>query len=101
MNDGAIVMKVHRTGGGLLVAACDEELLGREIKIGMGRQLISSSFYGSTRVELPALLQNLREASIANLLGERAVRHAVEAGIVTEEATGFLGDVPHAEFVRF
>lgn len=100
MTDGGIVMRVHRTGGELLVAACDEELLGRELKIGAGRQVISSRFYGSTRVDPPLLLQNLTFASIANLLGERTVRLAVEGKIVSQEATGRLGGIPHAEIVR-
>ncbi|HDI10382.1 MAG TPA: DUF424 family protein, partial [Euryarchaeota archaeon] len=37
---------------------------------------------------------------IANLVGERIVRAAIEAGYVREENVLIIGGVPHAQLVR-
>ncbi len=100
MTENGIVMKVHRTSGELLVAACDAELLGRELRIGAGKHIVSPSFYGSTPVSAEDLVQHLAQATIANLLGPRVVGHARRAGLIQSEGTGTLDGIPHAEIVR-
>jgi hypothetical protein len=99
-SDGrGIVMRVHRKGAELVLAACDEELIGRVLKIGSRTYEISSSFYGSLKVEKETLVTHLRQATMANLLGERTVNIAVDAGVVEKDATSHLDGVLHAEMV--
>ncbi|HYA70985.1 MAG TPA: DUF424 family protein [Thermoplasmata archaeon] len=98
MDDG-VVMRVHRVRSEFVVAACDADLLGRDLPVGeKGRTVkVSAQFYGERRVTRDELLWALERATIANLLGERVLRLAVEGGFVTPEGTGTLGGVPHAE----
>ncbi|HYB79844.1 MAG TPA: DUF424 family protein [Thermoplasmata archaeon] len=100
MDDG-VVMRVHRVRAEVVVAACDANLLGRDLPVGeQGRTVkVSSQFYGERRVSREELLFALERATIANLLGERVLRLAVEGGFVSPEGTGTLGGVPHAEIV--
>jgi uncharacterized protein len=93
------VMRVHRVRTEFVVAACDAELLGRELPIGdSGRTVsVTSHFYGERRVSREELLWALQRATIANLLGERVTRLAEEAGYIEPGGTGELGGVPHAE----
>jgi len=93
------VMRVHRVRAEFVVAACDAELLGRELPIGdSGRTVsVTSHFYGERRVSREELLWALQRATIANLLGERVTRLAEEAGYIEPGGTGELGGVPHAE----
>jgi hypothetical protein len=100
VEEGGIVMRVHRTGRELVVAACDEELLGRELTVGSRKYKVDSSFYGSVRVDPMELISHLSVATIANLLGKRTVGEAIKAGLVEEGATTFLDGVLHAEMVR-
>jgi uncharacterized protein len=97
-SDG-FVMRVHRVRTEFVVAACDAELVGRELPVGdHGRTVaVSSHFYGERRVTREELLWALARATIANLLGERVLRLAQEAGYVAPGATTLLGGVPHAE----
>lgn len=97
-SDG-FVMRVHRVRAEFVVAACDAELVGRQLPVGdAGRTVpVSSHFYGERRVSREELLWALARATIANLLGERVLRLAQEAGYVTPGATTLLGGVPHAE----
>jgi uncharacterized protein len=93
------VMRVHRVRAEFVVAACDAELLGRELPVGEhGRTVtISSHFYGERQVSREELLWALERATIANLLGEKVLRIAEEGGYVEPGSSGTLGGVPHAE----
>jgi hypothetical protein len=98
MDDG-VVMRVHRVRAEFVVAACDADLLGRDLPVGeKGRTVrVSAQFYGERRVTREELLWALERATIANLLGERVLRLAAEGGFVSPGGTGTLGGVPHAE----
>ena len=99
MDDDGVVMRVHRVRAEFVVAACDADLLGRDLPVGeKGRTVkVSAQFYGERRVTRDELLWALERATIANLLGERVLRLASEGGFVTAKGTGTLGGVPHAE----
>ncbi|HTW39861.1 MAG TPA: DUF424 family protein [Thermoplasmata archaeon] len=97
--DAGVVMRVHRVRAEFVVAACDAELVGRDLPVGeSGRTVrISGQFYGERRVSKEELLWALERATIANLLGERVLELAREGGFVGPGGTGLLGGVPHAE----
>jgi len=84
-----------------VVAACDADLLGRDLPVGdKGRTVkVSAQFYGERRVSREELLWALERATIANLLGERVMKLATEGGFVSAEGVGTLGGVPHAEII--
>ncbi|MGA8274723.1 MAG: DUF424 family protein [Thermoplasmata archaeon] len=99
--DDGFVMRVHRVRTEFVVAACDAELVGRELPIGdAGRTVaVTSHFYGERRVSREELLWALQRATIVNLLGARVTRVAEEEGYIEPGATGELGGVPHAEII--
>ncbi|MCI4368383.1 MAG: DUF424 family protein [Thermoplasmata archaeon] len=94
-----IVMRIHRVRAEVVVAACDEELIGRALPVGSaGRTVqITSFFYGERAVSEEELLWALGKATSANLLGPRVLALAHAHGFVAEGGTGLLGGVPHAE----
>jgi uncharacterized protein len=97
--DPGFVMRVHRVRAEFVVAACDAELLGRELPVGdAGRTVtVSPHFYGERRVTRGELLWALQRATTANLLGERVLRLAEEEGLLAPGGAGELGGVPHAQ----
>jgi uncharacterized protein len=92
-------MRVHRVRSEFVVAACDAELLGRELPIGEAGHTVTVTpqFYGERRVSREELLWALQRATIANLLGARTLQLAVEGGFIDPGGAGELGGVPHAE----
>lgn len=94
-----IVMRVHRVRSEVVLAACDEELLGQELPVGKaGRTVsVSSQFYGERPVSPEELRWALHRCTIANLLGERVLAEAEREGVLAPGAQGRLGGVPHAE----
>jgi uncharacterized protein len=97
--EAGFVMRVHRVRAEFVVAACDAELIGKQLPVGdAGRTVaVSSHFYGERRVTKEELLWALQRATIANLLGARVTRLAEEEGYIEPGGTGELGGVPHAE----
>ncbi|MCI4357801.1 MAG: DUF424 family protein [Thermoplasmata archaeon] len=97
--NGGIVMRVHQVRSEFVVAACDAELIGRDLPVGTaGRTVkISSHFYGERTVTPEELSWALKRATIANLLGERTLAVATSEGFLAPGSAGLLGGVPHAE----
>ncbi len=97
-----VVMRVHRVRREVVVAACDAELLGRELPLGAtGKVKVSPQFYGERRVLREELIWAIQHGTIVNLLGTRVCRIAQEEGLLAADHTGTLGGVPHAEIVSF
>ena len=92
-------MKIYRVSGEILVAVCDEEIVGREYKEGDLRIKISEEFYGKEKYEEEDVKRALRQATIANISGERAVKLAISIGIVDESRILKIGECWHAQMV--
>ncbi len=98
MADG-IVMRIHRVRAEIVVAACDQELLGTELPVGTkGRTVrVSPEFYGERAVSREELVWAIQKATQVNLLGTRVLELARAEGFVAEGGTGSLGGIPHAQ----
>ena len=92
-------MKVYRVKGEVMVAVCDEELIGRDFREGELKIEIREEFYGSESVGEEEVKMALRQATIANISGERAVRLAISMGIVDENRVLKIGECWHAQMV--
>lgn len=95
-----ILVRVITQGRERLVAACDPDLLGKTFSSDGLRLEVSESFYGGDEVDEEALVNWLRLATIANLVGERTVATAVENGFVDRGCVLVVGGVPHAQMAR-
>ncbi|WP_457620961.1 DUF424 family protein [Methanopyrus sp.] len=101
-----VLLNVHGTGDTVVLALCDEDLLGVELKY-KGRSLrVSEPFYGGKSIEPDRAAVEIREVvrkyedekTVAiNALGEFACSVVVDAGLVREDEIGELGGVPHVQ----
>lgn len=95
-----IYVKVYRVQGEVLVAACDEELLGKTFREGELKLEVKERFYKGELREVEDLKFLLEEATIANLTGERCVSKAIELGYVNPERVLKIQGVPHAQMTK-
>ncbi len=95
----AIRMKVYHHGKETLVAAADEDLLGRTFIEGKFRIAVGD-FYRGDVVTPEGLEAHLRLATIGNFVGKETIAAAQAAGFVGEEGILWIDGVPHAQFVR-
>lgn len=92
-----IAMKIYKQDGEILLAACDSDILGKTFREGKLRIEVSPEFYDDSRVSKQLFLQNLQLCTISNLVGEKVVNYAIEAGFVDERCIIWISGVPHAQ----
>jgi len=95
-----MILTERETEQGLLVAVCDRELLGKTFEDGDVSLSVTEEFYGGDPVDDEAVAEALAAASVANLVGTRAVEFAVEEGYVDEDNVLEVDGTLHAQFLR-
>lgn len=92
---------MYETEQGLMVAACDKELLGQTFKEGKLHLHVKPDFYMGEEAEKGDVLDALGRCATANLVGERVVAIGIKAGVIDPEGVITIGGVPHAQLYRF
>jgi len=92
-------LKVYRVQNEVMVAVCDEKYLGQEFAEGDRQLKVNERFYGRDPADCAEVAAALREATIANLVGEESVACAIGAGVIDSSHVIFVQDVPHAQMV--
>ena len=90
---------VHSAGRDILVAICDENLIGKDIG-DKPRINVSKSFYGGRLMDGAAALDAMKKATIGNIIGKNIVALAEKSGFITKENIIFIDEIPHAQFVK-
>ncbi len=93
-----IRMKVYSQGKETLVAAADEDLLGKTFREGKFKIEVGP-FYEGDRVTEEGLLAHLRLATIGNFVGKETIEAAKKGGYVSDDGILWIGGVPHAQYV--
>ncbi|MEI7826666.1 MAG: DUF424 family protein [Euryarchaeota archaeon] len=97
----SIYLKSYSVNKEILVAACDSELIGRTFCEGELHLIVNEDFFKGQPAEEHEVKKALKEATIANLVGERSVACGIDSGIVDENCVIIINGVPHAQMVLF
>lgn len=92
-----IRMKVYHRGRETLVAAADEDLLGKTFRE-RGLKIEVTSFYAGDVVTEDVLLAHLQLATIGNFVGKETIEIVTRGGYVAEDGVLWIDGVPHAQF---
>ena len=92
-------LKAHRSGGEVLIAVCDCNLIGKRFAEGHLQLEVCADFFGGEKATAEDLEDALFMATIANLVGERSVGHAVRLGYVERENVLMIKGIPCAQMV--
>lgn len=95
-----MILKVHRRGTDVVVAACDEILLETTIRGSELKLHVSKKFYGEEACDEEEFIAALRRCTTANLVGKEVVAIAVKAGFIDSGCVIYIGDVPHAQLYK-
>ncbi len=103
--NGFWIREIRTPNYGLIVAACDEELLDQKLWKGNLEITVSKDFYGGRLVDREEAEIALQRASSLNLMGERIVQLAEELGLIHKSAKMYFRDksgklVPHALMIK-
>jgi hypothetical protein len=94
-----LYIKIHRSGREVLVAVCDSELMGKRFDDGNLHIEIKDDFFGDEKVNVMEIEKALASATIANMVGERAVECAVKLGYISKENILMIKGIPCAQMV--
>lgn len=92
-----IYVKIHRLRGEVILAACDENLVGKVFRDGPIILNVKEDFYKGKLVSEDEFREILRMATIMNLVGEKCVKIALEEGYLDEDRILYVQGVPHAQ----
>lgn len=95
-----ISVRIYKQGRDVLIGACDEKLIGKKFSEGKFQIEVRKEFYDGERIGKEKLKRYLENATIANLVGEEAVRCAIEIGLVDPSCVIKIKGVPHAQMVK-
>ena len=93
-------LKTFSTEKGLMVACCDEELMGKTFREGKLRLSLEPGFYGDSVCGLGEALVLLERAEILNLVGKTVIDAAIIKGIVHPDAVILISGIPHVQVMR-
>jgi len=102
----AWIREIRDENYGLILAACDKELLEKELRRQNLTIKVSRRFYGERLVNKEELISLMLEADVLNLMGQKVVSLAEELGLIHPHAKIFFEDekgekIPHAQMYRF
>ncbi|MFC4549591.1 MULTISPECIES: DUF424 domain-containing protein [Halorussus] len=95
-----MILNERQTDEGLLVAVCDDDVLGETFEEGAISLTVTEEFYGGESVDESAVADSLARASVANIVGTEAVDLAVREGFVDEANVLDVESTRHAQFLR-
>jgi hypothetical protein len=95
-----MILRERETEEGLLVAVCDDDVLGETFEDGAVSLTVTEEFYGGEQADATDVVDSLSRAAVANLVGTETVALAIEEGFVDEENVLELDATRHAQFLR-
>ena len=90
---------VFESGGEMMLAVCDLELLGKEFIEGDFMLDISKEFYSGSKGSEKDVLPLLKKSTIVNAAGEKIIGVMMKNHIVDKECILRVCGVPHAQVI--
>ena len=97
---GLIYVRIHKAADDIILAACDEEVLGKTFTGDEMKITVTERFYNGELVSEETFVQRMGSVTIMNLVGERVIALAMEQGHVSEDGILEIGGVKHAQVVK-
>jgi hypothetical protein len=83
-----------------VVAICDKELVGKKFEEGKKQLDLRENFYKGEEANkegvIALILRQAREDATFNIVGEKSIAAAIEAGIITKESVARVQNIPFA-----
>ena len=92
--------KRHEHGNTIVIASCDEGLLGKNLKDEKYDITISEKFYGTEKITDEELAALFLEADSLNLFGKGAISVAVKQGLLSETQVIRICGIEHAVILK-
>lgn len=92
--------KIHGSGQSSVLAVCDKEVLGKTFKQENIELFVSEFFFGGEQLTEEDFREKLREFGNINIVGNKAVRIALEEELVLEENIIEIQNIKHVQIFK-
>lgn len=89
-------LKIHKQELSQVIAACDEDVLGKSVQ---GKEIkfhISDGFYKGELKKIEDVVSILQRCNNFNIAGSNLIRACIQHGLISEESVLYFGDIPIA-----
>ncbi len=83
-----------------MVAVCDENLIGQVLKEGKLRIEIKESFYKGAIVSIQEAIEEIKKATIANIIGNEVIKAAIRSKLIHESVVLYISGIAHAQIIK-
>jgi len=83
-----------------VLACCDENILGKNLKEGKYDVTIDADFYKGKKTSEKEMKELLKEADSVNLFGEKSVGVALKEGLIKDSQVIKIKGIKHAILLR-
>lgn len=92
-------VKIHegKRDGGIVVAICDENLIGKNLKEGNLNLNITERFYKGDKKTEEEVKKIMEKADNLNLVGKETIKVAIKSGFMLEKNIIKIKGIPHAQ----
>lgn len=90
-------VKIHERGKTRITAICDKNILGKTFEEGEMQINISERFYKGEVVDGNAIVKEMFDAEVLNIIGNKIVELALKNNIIKRENIANICGVAHAE----
>jgi len=90
-------VKIHK-GSTIVLAICDENLIGKKFEEGDLCLDVNEAFYKGEKKTKEEVLELLKEYKNVNIVGEESVKVGIESGVISKDSIITIGGIPHAQF---
>jgi len=94
-----IVVKVHKSEGRVILAMCDEEVIGKVFEEGNKILDTASNFYNGLVMDEESIKKYLKISYIINAVGKNSVDLLLKQDIIDDDKVMKISDIPYAQAV--
>lgn len=91
-----IYLKIHKQELGQVIAACDEDILGKTVQGKKIKIHISDGFYKGELKKIEDVVLILQRSNNFNIAGSKIIKACIQHGLISEDSVLYFGDIPIA-----
>jgi hypothetical protein len=89
--------KLHKTEFGTMIAICDKELSGKNLKNKNLDFFVNPRFYGEEEID-EKILELIKDSNDGNVIGNNIVELLLKNKIISRDSIIKIGKIKHAQF---
>jgi hypothetical protein len=90
-------VKVHEQDKRIVVAICDEEIIGKTFSEEDRELNITERFYKGEKKSEEEVLKIIEKSDNLNLVGEKTIKIALDNNLITRESVIKIDNIPHTQ----